>query len=135
MGIPFTLAGVSEPNPDFQKVLTANFDPQHLHETIRDQVDGCACTLHPLAEGCSVADPPCDLVCLGTPCPPYSDQRTTRYCAAGVDSHPLASITTEDARDMICLQNHKAIIMEQVSGFDKADQAGKPDSTPMRRQA
>ena len=61
--------------------------------------------------------------------------RTKRYCDGSVARHDLTAVTMEDARDMLLLGNHKAFILEQVTGFDKPEKAGgSADFSPMRRQ-
>lgn len=133
LGIPYELVGASEINPSFRSVIQANFTVKHLHNTMKDQVDSAACLLHrDSCDSCRLT--PCDLAIFGTPCPPFSEQRTKRYRSGSVKEHPLTRVTMEDARDMIVLGGHKAVVMEQVQGFDRAEVAGDAEFTPMRRQ-
>ena len=59
--------------------------------------------------------------------------RTKRYQDGSIASHPLSEITFRDARNMLMWGDHKAVFMEQVSGFDKPERAGDLLATPMRR--
>ena len=132
LGIPYVAKGASEPNAVFRKVLQANFCPEHMHRTMREQLSEDPCLCHPDARNCKIEA--CDLAVFGTPCPPFSSQRVKRFQDGSVAQHNLTSITTQDAMDMLCDVGHKAVIMEQVAGFDKAESAGgSADASPMRQ--
>ena len=134
LGIPYHACGVSELNENFQKVIRANFRPEHLHRSLRDQVEQRTCLLH-METGGSCGHKGCDLCVCGSPCPPFSVQRVKRFCDGSIASHALTSVTTEDARDMLLFGQHRAFILEQVAGFDMPEVAGgSSDETPMRRR-
>ncbi|CAE7215305.1 unnamed protein product [Symbiodinium sp. CCMP2592] len=98
---------------------------------MRDQVQSCGCLKHPSGK-CALES--CDLCVFGTPCPPFSQFRGKRYRANSVAEHSQVDTTMEDARDMLVLGQHKAVIMEQVPGFDMPDHAGaSTESTFMSR--
>ena len=133
LDIPFKAVGASEANPAFRSVIQANFAVEHLHSTMMQQVDGEKCLLHAKTScGCSLQS--CDLCIFGTPCNPFSEMGTKRYRDGSIAQHVLAPVTFRDAKNMIVSGNHKAIVMEQVAGFDKPECAGSgKDTTPMRR--
>ncbi|CAE7197677.1 unnamed protein product [Symbiodinium sp. CCMP2592] len=98
---------------------------------MRDQVQSCGCLKHPSGK-CALES--CDLCVFGTPCPPFSQFRGKRYRGSSVAEHSQVHTTMEDARDMLVVGQHKAVIMEQVPGFDMPDHAGaSTESTFMRR--
>lgn len=120
----------SECNACFRTVLQSNHEVKHVHQTMSSQVSGQPCLLHPHAEGCKL--PEGDLCVFGTPCPPYSSQRSKRYVEGTVKQHPLWSVTFVDAVEMLVKHSHKAVVMEQVPGFDKVEASGLcTEETPM----
>ncbi|CAE7252717.1 unnamed protein product [Symbiodinium sp. CCMP2592] len=134
LDIPFKAIGASEPNATFRAVAQQNFEIQHMHGTMQEQIEGRKCLRH---EKCSdVSCCPmeaCDLCVFGTPCNPFSDLRMKRYRDDSVARHPLAEVTFRDAKSMIVQGDHRCIIMEQVAGFDKMESGSDTLSTPMRR--
>lgn len=94
-------------------------------------MDGSSCRLHP-GEHCKIEG--VDLCVMGSPCPPFSTQRSKRFHDGTVTDHPLYSVTFHDARDAIVDGGHKAIILEQVEGFAKPQVVGD-ELSPMERQA
>ena len=135
LDIPFVAVGASEPNAAFRSVIQANHCVEHMHGTMEEQVAGKACSFHRKASCCKLEA--CDVCVMGTPCNPFSDMRFKRYRDGTVSRHPLCEITLRDAKNMIVQGGHKAVIMEQVSGFDKPEatraSAGQMGETPMRR--
>ncbi|CAE7746671.1 unnamed protein product, partial [Symbiodinium necroappetens] len=130
LGIPFIAKGVSETQAASRSLLLANHEPEHVHCCMRDQIEGRGCLIHPDAK-CALES--CDVCVFGTPCPPFSQFRGKRYHENSVASHDLVSVTMEDARDMLVLGQHKAVIMEQVPGFDMPEHSGaSEDATFMR---
>ncbi|CAE8638766.1 unnamed protein product [Polarella glacialis] len=131
LGIPFHACSTSEPNPSFRKFAHCNHAVDHAHEFLRGQADDAPCTLHPHARSCCV---PCsvDLSIFGTPCPPFSQQRSKRMVSGTVKNHVLYSTTFGEATAFLERKEPKAAVMEQVRGFDKPEYAGDK-STPMRR--
>ena len=130
LDIPFKAMGASEPNMMFRSIIQRNVDVAHLHGTMLEQTQGKPCTLHKGSCGCSMQV--CDLCIFGTPCPPFSCQRVKRYQSGSVVDHPLAEITFRDAREMI-LFGHRCVVMEQVAGFERPEEAGGGLTTPLKR--
>ena len=135
LGIPFTAVGASEINETARKIIMANHPPTHLHETLRDQVEHQTCRLHgQCQQKCGMQES--DLCVCGSPCPPFSTFRSKRFLEDSVRNHELTDTTMIDARDMLLHGQHKAFILEQVPGFDKAETArDSSQPTPLRRRA
>ena len=131
LGLPFRMQGASECNAEYRKIIRANIDVAHLHDSIQAQHECAPCLLHSTRETC--ASPPCDLCVMGPPCPPFSTQRVKRFSTGSVKNHPLYEVTFTYAKDVIAQGRHGTCVLEQVQGFDRAE-AGE-DLTPLRRPA
>lgn len=72
---------------------------------------------------------------MGTPCDPFSEQRTKRYVNGSVKEHPLYNVTFRDAIGLLRKEcAPKAAILEQVMGFDKPEtRESDPSDTPLKR--
>lgn len=116
-------------NPEFRRVFQRNHECEHLWSTMRDQLDGNPCILHPSNRSCCMSE--LDLWVMGTPCPPFSDQNPNRSKVGAVEAHRLYPVTFKDAQDAI-IQGHKAYLLEQVPGFDKPYHPGT-EETPLDR--
>ena len=134
LGIPFEAVGASDPCKCFRSVVSANYGPQHFHEFIEDQLRETPCLLHPDSESCKL--PECDICVCGTPCPPFSKFRAKRFSDGSVAAHQATDVTMRNARDLLASGLHKAFILEQVPGFDQAEESSdKYGVTPMRRSS
>ena len=122
--------GASDPNAMFREVIKRNVEVEHLRGTMMEQTLEKECIFHKNCGGCTLE--PCDLCVFGTPCNPFSEQRTKRYRDNSVVTRPLAEVTFRDAKQMVLKGQRKCLIMEQVAGFDKPEQAGET-LTPLRR--
>ena len=131
LGIPFQLAGACDPTPECLDMVAANFEPQHMHRTIEEQNAGRPCLKHPKARSCQMAG--ADLLVMGPPCPPFSQQRSKRLREGTVKNHPAFNVTWNCAFSAITSKKHRAVIMEQVVGFDMPEKG--EDETPMCRPA
>ena len=133
LDIPYRAVGAAEPNDAFRSVILSNFQVEHLHGTMAEQVAEKVCIHHKKCGQVSCSLTECDLCVFGTPCNPFSEMRVKRFRDGSVAQHPLASITFVDAKNMIVQGRHRCIIMEQVAGFDKPESAGDTFATPMQR--
>lgn len=133
MGIDFTAVSISEPSKPFRDFCLANHTVLHAHQTFQEQNQGKACLLHPQSPGCpNPAN--ADLGVFGTPCDPFSFQRCKRHQDGSVKGHLLYPVTFRDAiRFMSDPLAPKAVIMEQVEGFNEPDTPSSTEPTPMRR--
>lgn len=70
---------------------------------------------------------------MGTPCDPFSEQRSKRFHDGTVKDHELYKVTFEDAVNLLTgPSSPKAVIMEQVLGFDESESRTETIS-PMKR--
>ena len=123
---------MSEKSKPFQQFLKDNFSPGHLHDTMADQVEGCACLLHPTKQECQIAPNP-DLLCMGTPCDPFSKTRPKRWLDGSVKQHFDYNVTFKDSYNTLMTYKPRLVIMEQVDGFDLPYCSGDSES-PKQRQ-
>jgi site-specific DNA-cytosine methylase len=77
---------------------------------------------------CSVEDTPEDLFVAGTPCQPYSTQRSKRK-TCGTDSHPQRSMVN-DFVDHLLFRQPRLAVFEQVTGFAQPESVANPE-TPL----
>ncbi|CAE7303180.1 unnamed protein product [Symbiodinium sp. CCMP2592] len=134
LGIPFQTTSISEPCAEYRSFTLHNHSGIfHAHETIRKQIQGCACTRHPHSEACVVDSSPA-FACLGTPCKPFSVQRAKRFKTSPQD-HSAYAITFTDAVDFFETFTPVTACFENVEGFDMPDRSQKDgcDDTPMER--
>ena len=101
---------------------------QHVRRTMEDQVGGVACLKH-CGHGCKIATP--DLGVFGTPCNPFSFQRTSRSKAGNVESHRLYDVTFADS-DWLVKFEPPTVIMEQAEGFAAPLSCDDPE-TPLEK--
>ena len=113
--------------PEFRQIIMANFTPEHIHVTMQQQLQNSPCALHPDNKACCLS--PADLLVMGTPCPPFSTQRTKRFVHGSVKQHRDFNVTWLSAHEAICSCLHGAIVLEQVEGFAKKEPG--EDETPL----
>lgn len=139
LGIAFDILSVSESNRGYRKFLEVNFGDRirHMFEDFQDQIDGKPCLLHQgqclSCTGCGNSVEPADLAVLGTPCRPFSRQRTKRWANGSVQSHQHFKTTFSTAYNFLEVKNPQCCILEQVEGFDAPFSSEDP-VTPKQRQ-
>lgn len=106
-------------------VIAANFEGQvsHFFHTVADQVAGEGCYYQ---HDCGAPVNCCedtapDLGCIGTPCQPFSRQRTKRHHPGSVQAHKDYNATFKDLLDWLVHFEPKAGFAEQVEGFELPD--------------
>ena len=129
LGIPFHVKGCSELAAERRAALLSLFHVDHVHKTLAAQVAGEPCLQH--ADQVACPQHACDLLVMGTPCPPFSNMRAKRN-SEGCVQHPLYDVTFKDATAMIATGLHRACILEQVQGFGRAEPNQR--ETPLQRQ-
>ena len=71
---------------------------------------------------------------MGGPCHPFSTQRADRYSEGSVEAHFEFGITFKHIGDLLWDMEPRAVISEQVEGFDRPIAKGKgPTDTPLKR--
>ena len=133
LGIPFTLISASEWNPEFRAFLEANHDPVHLYDKMDRQLQGVKCLKHEgEKEKCGVLSG-CEYLVMGTPCNPFSPQRSKRFASGSLKSHSMYNTTFEDAYDLLSTCNPVCATMEQSCGFDMPEEKGAKTAPLQRR--
>ena len=106
-----------------------------MHERIEDQLRDNACCLHPEAGSCAALTKhdTVDLLVTGSPCDPFSVQRTKRFRHDDVKSHPDFDTTMTSVVAMYQKYEPKVGVLEQVKGFSMPFHSGSP-GTPLDRR-
>ena len=105
-----------------------------MHERIEDQLRDSACCLHPQAQSCAAVagHDKVDMLVTGSPCDPFSVQRTKRFNEDAVKSHPDFETTMSSVVAMYQKYEPKVGVLEQVKGFNMPFHSGAP-GTPLDR--
>ena len=128
LGIPFVIAGVAEKNLQYQSVIKENniSNVKHLWGTLESMVAGESCLLHPGAKCCVHQD--VKLGVTGSPCNPYSTQRSKRFHDGGVVTHEMNDTTFKDVISYYQKFEPHTCVTEQVMGFQMATSTTDPQS-------
>ena len=133
--IPFVPVGAADINDRFRAYVqcTVREPVRHFHASMEDQVSGVCCTLHRGQAGC-IGEPAgvVDIAVAGSPCPPFSMQRSKRYLDGSVEQHPLYYVTDDILPRWLVRFEPKFAVLEQVMGFDRPTEAGQ-SVTPLQR--
>ncbi len=96
--------------------------PTHWFRSMTDQCRGRPCAYHPCSLHCDGAPEEIDFGIAGTPCHPYSTQRSGRWEKTGptaVMAHEEFGVAMHDFFEWMTTFVPKALVFEQVAGFDK----------------
>ena len=105
------------------EVVRRNFSNlTHFFDSLEGQIDGAGCYIHPGLDAvdCNYEMGP-ELFVLGTPCQPFSKQRTKRHHPNSVVEHPRYDVTFTDTVNWLQHFEPKSGCMENVLGFDCAE--------------
>ena len=113
LGLNFTAVSLSEANPDYRCVIETNYPNQveKVFSDVKDQI-----LFHKKKHG---SDGEVDLGVTGSPCNPFSTQRTKRFSDGDVVSHHQFETTMTSIIEFYEHVEPKLGITEQVAGFDK----------------
>ena len=106
----------------------------HWHENLLAQAQNRPCSLHPYATSCVSSPVVADVSVCGTPCHPYSTQRSGRYSPESVESHKEFQVAMTDFMTWLTHMNPKAQVFEQVDGFFLPFDSKVSLETPFDRQ-
>lgn len=102
----------------------------HFHESLQAQIAGSHCYMHS-GNKCTPDKCP-DLFICGTPCQPFSMQRSKRSMEGSVRQHAKWSTTFVDLIEWLGTFQPKAGFLEQVLGIDQAESTSDR-KTPLSR--
>ncbi len=138
LGIRHTLMSASDPQQGCRAFVETNHDrgvckkPTHWFQDLESQLKGKPCLYHSsCGRGCNAAPESVDFALLGTPCHPYSTQRTGRWNPESVENHHEYQVAMKSFFDWLRVFSPCTLVFEQVPGFDKPFCAGSQD-TPYR---
>ena len=107
--------------------------PTHWFPTMRDQIRNTNCLVHSGSVCCAGIPETPDVYIAGTPCHPYSTQRTSRFATGSVVNHKEFDVSMGDFVDAMTLAEPTVVVAEQVEGFDMPVQKGAGRSqTPLK---
>lgn len=139
MGTNFTVLAASEVNEDYRSFFLGNHPGrfQHVFSSIEDQLHGNKCILcqekgvNCPPHGCTSSDE-VNLLITGSPCDPFSLQRSKRFAAGSVKMHCDFETTMNGVTQAYVTYKPVVGVMEQVSGFLMPFEAGGTE-TPFSR--
>ena len=113
MGIKFNALSISEANETYRSVILANHANvvQNIFKDVAEQVDFHAKQCHEL--------PDVDIGVAGSPCNPFSTQRSKRYVTGDVAAHESFEVTMVSVIGFYRTIEPKLGVTEQVAGFDQ----------------
>ena len=135
LNIPFNLMSASDPAAHcraFADENLTNHQATHWFAGIKQQAEGTACLRHPYAERCQGSPVQADVALLGSPCHPFSSQRSTRWTKGSVEGHPEFDISMSQSLTWIKAFLPGVLIYEQVMGFTQPFYE-KGSETPLLR--
>lgn len=137
LGIPFRCLGAAEINTEYQNIIEINDDGHnidHIFYSLEDMLDGKRkpCCYHKdNSMGCAIdRDVEVSLAVTGSPCNPYSTQRSKRFFDGSVVGHHLNDTTMESVVSLYNQYEPHVGITEQVRGFNMV-YSGNCTTTPM----
>lgn len=117
----------------------------HYFDSLEAQVDGIGqCKTCQRSHLRQVLGEPCDpmsdlrsgssiqIMTSGTPCPPFSTQRSKRFVDGSVKDHHAFDLTMEKLIELYAIYEPEKALLEQVWGFTLPFQAGGGE-TPKQR--
>ena len=144
LGIPFRMVSLSEKCPEYRQLVMANHGQavRHMYETLQEQVqatEACfqcraagrnklMCQEHESQEGST------HLLVSGSPCDPFSTQRSKRFVSGDVALHADYAVTMETLIQLYQKKQPRVGIFEQVKGFLMPTAVNDP-TTPCSRPA
>lgn len=107
------------------KMIMKNFpDVQHFFGSMFSQNEGEDCKFH---EGFCPPSSNNDVAVLGTPCQPFSRQRSKRSIEGTVRSHSKYETTFSDMLDFLKCHQPRCAVAEQVEGLTIPEFSGSVD--------
>ena len=115
MGIKFNALSISEANETYRSVILANHANvvQKVFTDVGEQVGFHA------RHGAGLADNDIDIGVTGSPCNPFSTQRSKRYATGDVASHISFEVTMVNVIGFYTAIEPRLGVSEQVAGFDQ----------------
>ncbi|CAK9085091.1 unnamed protein product [Durusdinium trenchii] len=135
LNLNYNILSASDPDLKCHKFLLANLahgKPTHWFKNLEDQMKNRPCCDHRYAQQCQASPVQPDLGICGTPCHPYSTQRANRFAAGSVDEHKEFNVAMEQFLKWFERFEPKALVFEQVMGFQMPFIAGGSE-TPLSR--
>ena len=122
LNIPFNIMSAADPQDRCRAFVDANMTsskPTHWFKDILSQVHNKPCMRHPYSTSCKACPESPDIGILGTPCHPYSTQRSNRWAEGSVEKHAEFDVSMKQFLAWLEKFEPKAQIFEQVKGFEK----------------
>ena len=107
--------------------------PTHWFADIEAQVAGAPCARHKYSTGCTASPVTADVGILGSPCHPYSTQRTGRWKSGSVEDHREFQVGMQQFMGWLRRFEPKVQVFEQVLGFNMPFNS-QTTETPLTRQ-
>ena len=133
----------SDPSEKCLSFVKANHGmsmPTHWRRDLDTQRCNGPCMMHPYAsegcDSCPVGRGSVDFSLTGSPCHPFSQQRSTRFDGSSVCAHHEFETTMKSLLEWADRYCPRVWIMEQVRGFDLPFSKAQvdPSDTPLKRR-
>ena len=140
--MPFEIVSLSELNAQYRELIMLNHGSRvhHVYESVEAQVasEQACSTCQSLGRGCAEAVDShaagIDLLVSGSPCDPFSCQRSKRFVEGDVKAHSQYDVTMEHIIGLYKKYAPSVGIFEQVMGFLKPLSTATKE-TPCSRHA
>lgn len=132
LGISHKILSASDNDTGALDFIRANFEVEHLHDSMESQTSGQTCLLCRSKGKCCVIPKRADLFVAGLPCKPYSLQRAKRFASGSVKGHSAYDLAFGEFAEWLNVHNPKSGVFENVMGMDMGEDSAD-ESTPLRR--
>ena len=123
-------------NPIYRDFIRINQGAavKHLYNSLESMLasDKEPCLLHPQRRCCGEPDPGIALGVTGSPCNPFSTQRTKRFSDGSISNHAMSVTTMASVLNFYTAWEPHAGITEQVQGFGMRTSSSDPE-TPLEK--
>ena len=106
--------------------------PTHWFHCLEEQQLQRPCSLHPAADNCNPCPVDADIGICGTPCHPFSMQRSARFQPQSVEKHHECDVALKHFLTWMETFEPSVQIFEQVLGFSMPFETGSQE-TPLSR--
>ena len=89
----------------------------HWFRDIAGQTHGAACLRHPYSSGCNPCPVLADVGILGSPCHPFSRQRSGHWTEGSVEAHAEFDVSMQQCMEWLERFIPAVLVFEQVMGF------------------
>ena len=135
LNLPFNVLSAADPKEKCRTFVDENLHtqkPTHWFKDMQGQMSNSACRRHPYTSTCQACPVLADIGILGSPCHPFSTQRSHRFVEGAVEAHAEFDVAMKFFMSWIKEYEPCVQIFEQVMGFKLPFHRGASE-TPLSR--